>query len=327
MISRRHLAAGILVLAAGAASGAGGVAAAETWPSRPVRIVVPYPPGGSTDITARVIGEMLSQALGQRFIVDNRPGAGGNVGMEAAAQAAPDGYTIVIATTGHAINMSLFKTLNFDTRTSFAPVALLTENPLVLVVHPSLPAKTVPELIALAKDKPGALNYASSGNGSSTHLAAELFATMAGVRMTHVPYRGSAPAIADVIAGHVQLMFDTTQSVLQHVEDGRVRAVAITSAQRLPSAPAIPTVAESGLPGYEAIAWNGVLAPKGTPDDIVAKLNAAILRALADPEVKERFAKLGATLPATTPAAFGAYLDNEVEKWGKVVRSSGAKLE
>jgi tripartite-type tricarboxylate transporter receptor subunit TctC len=325
MISRRCLLTSIA--AATAFTSTAGGSRAETWPSRPVKIVVPYPPGGSSDITARLIGEKLSQALGQRFIIDNRPGAGGNVGMEVAAQAEPDGYTLVLATTAHAINMSLFKSLNYDTRKSFAPIALFTENPLVLVVHPSLPAKNVQELVAMAREKPGALNYASSGMGQSTHLAAELFATMAGIRMTHVPYRGSAPAIADVIAGHVQLMFDTTQSVLQHVDDGRVRAVAITSAQRLASAPAIPTVAESGLPGYEAIAWNGLLAPKGTPEEIVVKLNEAVLKALADPEVKDRFAKLGATLPATTPAAFGTYIGNEIEKWGKVVRDSGATVE
>ncbi len=322
MIDRRHLCVGLL--AAGAAAGP---ARAETWPTRPIRLIVPYPPGGSTDITARLVGEKLSQSLGQRLVVDNRPGAGGNVGMEVAAQAAPDGYTFVVGTTAHAINMTLFKTLTYDTRTSFAPIALLTENPLVIVVHPSLPAKSVGELIALGRERPGALNYASSGIGQSTHLAAELFGAMAGIKMTHVPYRGSAPGISDVIAGHVQLMFDTTQSVLGHVEDKRVRAIALTSAERLGIVPDIPTVAESGLPGYEAIAWNGLLAPKGTPDAIVATLNEAVLRALADPEIKDRFTKLGATLPATTPVAFGAYIGKEIEKWGKVVRESGAKVE
>ena len=322
MLSRRSL-----LLAAGASALPARLAFADTWPSRPVRIVVPYTPGGSTDITARLIGEKLSQALGQRFIVDNRPGAGGNVGMEATATSPPDGYTLGVATTAHAINMTLFKNLNYDTLKSFAPIALLTENPLLLVVNPSSPAKTVQELIALAKEKPGTLNFASSGNGQSTHLSAELFASMAGIKLTHVPYRGSAPAIADVIAGHVQMMFDTTQSVLQHVGDGRVRALGITSKARLPQAAEIPTIAESGLPGYEAIAWNGLVAPKGTPAEIVAKLNAETVRALGQADIKERFAQLGASLRPTTPEEFGEYMRNEIAKWGKVVVESGARVD
>jgi tripartite-type tricarboxylate transporter receptor subunit TctC len=300
---------------------------AETWPARPVRIIVPYPAGGSTDITARLVGEKLSQALGQRFYIDNRPGAGGNVGMEAAAQAPADGYTVAVGTTAHAINMTLFKTLSYHTLTSFTPVALLTENPLVLVATPALPAKTVSELIALAKEKPGGLNYASSGNGQSTHLAAELFASMAGIKLVHVPYRGSAPAIADVIAGHVQIMFDTTQSVLTHVEDGRVRALGMTSSSRLPAAAGIATLQESGLPGYEAIAWNGFLVPKGTPDAVVTQLNAEVVRALQDPDLTERFRKLGATTRPTTSTEFGTYIASEIDKWGKVVRESGAKVD
>ena len=300
---------------------------AQTWPDRPVRIIVPYPPGGSTDITARLVSEKLTQAMGQRFFIDNRPGAGGNVGMEAAAQAAPDGYTVAVATTAHAINMSLFRNLNYHTLTSFTPVALLTENPLVLVANPAVPARSVQELVALAKQKPGGLNYASSGNGQSTHLAAELFASMAGIKLVHVPYRGSAPAIADVIAGHVQIMFDTTQSVLTHVEDGRVRALGMTSSARLPAAASIPTLQESGLPGYEAIAWNGFLVPKGTPDAIVTQLNAEVVRALQDPDLTERFRKLGATTRPTTSTEFGTYIAAEIHKWGKVVRESGAKVD
>lgn len=302
--------------------------AAEPWPSRPVRIVVPYTPGGSTDITARIVGERLAHAFGQPFVVDNRPGAGGNIGMEIAAQAPADGYTLAMATTAHAINMTLFRKLNYDTLGSFAPVALLTENPLVLVVHPDLPATSVPELIALAKQKPAALNYASSGNGQSTHLAAELFAAMAGIKLTHVPYRGSAPAIADVIAGHVQLMFDTTQSALSHVEDGGVRALGVTSKTRVPTAPAIPPIADAGLPGYEAIAWNGFVVPKGTPADVVEKLNAAVLRIVTEPEVVDRFAKLGAVTRPTRPDEFGRYLRAEIAKWGKVIEEAGvAKID
>ena len=324
MLNRR---AAVLLLLSAATSTSLSTALAETWPARPVRIVVPYPPGGSTDITARFLSDKLTQALGQRFFIDNRPGAGGNVGMEAAAQSAPDGYTVAVATTAHAINMSLFQSLNYHTLRSFAPVALLTENPLVLVVNPSLPVKSVAELIALAKEKPGGLNYASSGNGQSTHLAAELFASMAGIKLVHVPYRGSAPAIADVIAGHVQIMFDTTQSVLTHVDDGRVRALGMTSSSRLPAASSIPTLQESGLGGYEAIAWNGFLVPKGTPEAVVARLNAEVVRALADPELAERFRKLGATTRPTSPSEFSTYIASEIEKWGKVVRDSGAKVE
>lgn len=301
---------------------------AQTWPSKPVRVVVPYPPGGSTDITARIFGQKLSQALGQNFVVDNRPGGGGNIGMDVAAHAPPDGHTLVVATTAHAINMTLFKNLSYDTLASFTPVALLTESPLLLVVHPSVPAKSVAELISLAKAKPGALNYASSGNGQSTHLGAELFATMAGIKLTHVPYRGSAPAIADVVAGQAQLMFDTTQSVLPHVEAGAVRALGVTTRTPLHTAVGeIPAISDAGLPGYEVISWNGFLAPKGTPDEIVAKLNREVMRALDEPDVKERFAQLRAALRPTTPAEFESYIRNEIAKWAKVVAASGAKVD
>ncbi len=302
-------------------------AGAQAWPARPLTVIVPYTPGGSTDITARIVGERLSEVLGQRVVTDNRPGAGGNLGMELTARAAPDGYTFGVNTTAHAINMTLFRQLGFDAVASFEPVALLTENPLVLVVHPSSPARTLADLIALAKDRPGQLNVATSGLGQSTHLSAELFASMAGLRLTMVPYRGSAPAIADVVAGHVDLMFDTTQSVLQHVNDGRVRALGITSAERAAVAPAIPTIAESGLPGYVAIAWNGLVAPKGTPAAIVARVNAEIVKAMAVPDVAARFATLGATSRPLSPDAFGAYVAAEIAKWGAVVRLSGAKVE
>ena len=320
---RRDVLAGI----AGAGLLAPGLARGQAWPGRPVTVIVPYTPGGSTDITARIVGERLSTVLGQRFVVDNKPGAGGNLGMEITARAAPDGYTFGVNTTAHAINMTLFRQLGFDAVKSFEPVALLTENPLVLVVHPASPARTVQDLIALARKDPGRLNVATSGLGQSTHLAAELFASVAGIRLTTVPYRGSAPAVADVVAGHVDLMFDTTQSVLQHVNDGRVRALGITSAERQAIAPAIPTIAEAGLPGYVAIARNGLVAPKGTPAEIVRRLNAAIVAAMAAPDVAERFAALGATTRPLSPEAFGAYVAAEIEKWGAVVRLSGAKME
>lgn len=299
---------------------------AEAYPSRTVRVIVPYPPGGSTDITARIVGERMAAELGQRFLVDNRPGAGGNTGMDLAANAKPDGYTLAVATTAHAINMTLFTNLTYDTLKSFAPIALLTENPLILVVNPALPVRTVPELIALAKQTPGGLRYASSGNGQSTHLAAELFCSMAGVRMIHVPYRGSAPAIQDVMAGHVEMIFDSSQSALPHVEGKAVRALGVTSRTRMPSLPDTPAVADT-LPGYEAIAWNGLVAPAGTPAEIVSRLNASVLTALADADVTRRFTALGATSRPTSPAQFTAYMADEITKWGKVVRESGAKVD
>ncbi|UHC19542.1 tripartite tricarboxylate transporter substrate binding protein [Methylobacterium currus] len=323
MIRRRDVVAG---LAGTLALGARPVRAAA-WPARPISVVVPYPPGGSTDITARIAGERLSQASGQPLVIDNRPGAGGNLGLEIVARAPADGYSFGVATTAHAINMTLFRKLNYDTRTSFAPVALLTENPLVLVVPAQSASRSVADLIAAAKAKPGALNYASSGIGQSTHLAAELFASMAGVKLTHIPYRGSAPAITDVIAGRCDLMFDTTQSVLAHVEGGRVRALGITSAERLPLAKDIPTIAEAALPGYVAIAWNGLVAPKGTPAEIVARLNAETVRALQEPAVAAKFAGLGATSRPLAPDAFGAFMADEIAKWGAVVKQSGATLD
>lgn len=303
-----------------------GATRAETYPSRTVRVIVPYTPGGSTDITARIVGDKMSAELGQRFLIDNRPGAGGNLGMDLAAHARPDGYTLAIATTAHAINMTLFSNLTYDTLKSFAPVALLTENPLILVVNPTLPIKTVADLITLAKQKPGGLHYASSGNGQSTHLAAELFCSMAGIRMVHVPYRGSAPAIQDVIAGQIEMIFDSSQSALPHVEDGGVRALGVTSRQRMPTLPDTPPIADT-LPGYEAIAWNGLVAPAGTDPAIVNRLNGAVVHALAQPDVIKRFEDLGATCRPTTAAEFGGYMAAEIAKWGRVVQASGAKID
>jgi tripartite-type tricarboxylate transporter receptor subunit TctC len=324
-MKRRDLLAGLA--ATGASAAIVRRAGANAWPARPINVIVPYTPGGSTDITARIVGERLSATLGQRLIIDNKPGAGGNLGMELTARATPDGYTLGINTTAHAINMTLFKTLGYDALGSFEPIALLTENPLVVVVPPSSPAKTVKDLIAMAKERPGALNVATSGLGQSTHLAGELFASMAGIKLTFVPYRGSAPAIADVVAGHVDLMFDTTQSVLPQIADNRLRALAITSAERLPIAKDIPTVAEAALPGYVAIAWNGLVAPKGTPADIVARLNAETVKAMAEPEIAAKFAALGAVSRPLAPDAFRAFVKDEIAKWGEVVRQSGAKIE
>jgi tripartite-type tricarboxylate transporter receptor subunit TctC len=324
MPSRRNFlaAAAALIVVSTATAGL-----AQSYPSKPVRVVVPYPPGGSTDIVARVIGEQLSQSMGQRFVVDNRPGAGGNIGMQLAAGAEPDGYTVVVGTTAHAINMTLFKDLPYDTVKDFEPIALLTEIPLILVVNPAVEAQSVADLIALAKERPGTLNVASSGNGQSTHLAAEMFNAMAGIKLTHVPYKGSAPAITDVMAGHVQLMFDTVMSALPHVQAGKLRALAVSSAERAPVAPDVPTIAEAALPGYEAIAWNGLFAPAGTPRAIIDQLNAEVVRALQSEKVKEQLASLGATTRPTMPNEFSTYVRDEVSKWAKVVKESGATVE
>jgi tripartite-type tricarboxylate transporter receptor subunit TctC len=302
-------------------------AAAQGYPAKPVKIVVPYPPGGPTDIVARVVAQKLSEQTGQQFVVDNRGGGGGNIGAEAVARSSADGYTLLVATTAHAINRTLFKNLTYDLRKDFVPISQLTAGPLVIVANPSLPAKNVRELIAVARAKPGDLAFASSGNGQSTHLAAELFNTMAGTKMTHVPYKGSAPALTDTMGGQVSLFFDTMLSAMPHVRSGKLKALAVTSATRSPAAPDIPTVAESGLPGYEAIAWNGLLAPAGTPKEVVARLSVEVRKTLELPEIRERFAAQGFAAAWSSPEQYAAFLDNEVEKWAKVVKVSGATVD
>ena len=302
-------------------------AQAQAYPTKPVRLVVPYPPGGPTDIVARVVAQKLSEQLGQQFIIDNRPGAGGNTGAELVARSPADGYTLVVATTAHAINPSLFKNLGYSLSKDLAPVSLLTSGPLVIVANPSLPAKNVAELIALAKAKPGELNFASSGNGQSTHLSAELFASMAGVKMNHIPYKGSAPALTDTMGGQTQLMFDTMLSAMPHVKGGKLKALAVTSATRSPVAPDVPTVAESGLPGYEAIAWNGLLAPAHTPPDVLARLSTALKKVLAAPDVKDKFEAQGFAATWTSPEDFGRFMTAEIDKWAKVVKVSGATVD
>ena len=304
-----------------------GSSAASAYPNKPVKVVVPYPPGGPTDIVARVVFQQVSEATGQQFVIDNRAGGGGNIGAEAVAHAPADGYTLLVATTAHAINMSLFSGLRYDVVKDFMPVSLLTQGPLVLVATPGFPANNVRELIALAKAKPDTLNFASSGNGQSTHLSGELFNAMSGVKISHVPYKGSAPALTDVMSGQVPLMFDTMLSAMPFVNSGKLKALAVTSPVRSPAAPNIPTIAESGLPGYEVFAWNGLLAPAGTPKAVVASLSEELKKALQLPQVKEKFSAQGFSASWETPENFGKFLQDEVEKWTKTVKLSKAKVD
>ena len=301
---------------------------AQSYPTKPIRLVVPFPPGGATDILARAVAVKLTDTWGQPVVVDNRPGAGGNIGSELVAKAAPDGYTLEMGTVGtHAINASLYAKMPYDHVKDFAPVILVAGVPNVLVVNPSLPVNSVQELIAYAKANPGKLNFASSGSGTSIHLSGELFKVMAGVQMTHIPYKGSAPALQDLIGGQVQLMFDNLPPSLPQIKAGKLRALAVTSATRSPALPDTPTIAESGLPGYEASSWFGVLAPAGTPPAIIAKLNAEIGAWLATPEAKEKMLALGANAAGGTPEDFAKHIAAETAKWQKVVKESGAKVD
>ena len=303
-------------------------ALAQPYPSKPTRLIVPYPPGGSADILARAIGAKLGDQLGQPVVIDNRPGAGTIIGTEATAKAAPDGYTVMLGTvSSHAINPALNAKLPFDPVKDFTPVSLVASIPFVMLVHPSLPAETVQELIALARARPGQLNYASAGNGTSNHLAGELFKSMTGIDMVHVPYKGSAPALTDLLAGQVPVMFDLALTALPHVRSGAARGLAVTSKERSPVAPKLPTVAESGVPGYEVSAWFGVFAPAGVPPAATQRLNAELVKVMRQPAVRARLASQGADALSSTPEAFSAYLKDEIGKWAKVVKASGMKLD
>jgi len=317
------------VAAAGALSLAPLAAQAQAaFPSKPITIIVPFSAGGTTDILARVVGLHMGTDLGQPVVVDNRAGAGGNIGGQAAARAPADGYTLFMGTVGtHAINQSLYKKMPFDPIKDFAPLSRVAMVPNLLVVNPGQPYKSVKELIAYGKANPGKINFGSSGNGSSIHLSGELFKQMTGVDMQHVPYRGSAPAVSDLLGGQISVMFDNMPSAIQHVKGGKLRALAVTTAKRSPALPDVPTIAEAGVPGYEATSWFGLLAPAGTPAPIVAKLNAAILKALADPEVKKKLAEQGAESHGEKPEEFAAFIKSETAKWGKVVKESGASLD
>ena len=299
---------------------------AQTYPARPVKLILGYPPGGSADITARLIGQWLSERLGQPFIIENRPGAGTNLATDAAVRAAPDGYTLLLVAPANAINATLYDKLNHNFIRDIAPVAGIIRFPNVMEVHPSVPAKTVPEFIAYAKANPGKLNMASSGNGSTIHMSGELFKMMTGVDLVHVPYRGGALALTDMLGGQVQVMFDNLPTSVEYVKTGKLRGLAVTSATRSHVLPELPVVADF-VPGYEASAWYGLGAPKGTPPEIIDKLNKTVNAILADPVAKARYADLGASLLPGSSADFGKLNADETEKWGKVVKFCGAKAD
>ena len=301
--------------------------APATYPNRQIRVIVPFPAGGPTDAIARAIAQKLTEVWNQPVVVDNRPGAGGNIGTEIAAKSPPDGYTLFIGTVANAINQSLFAKLPFDFVRDFAPVTQNYVTGLILAVHPSLPVHSVKELITLAKAHPGQLSYSSSGVGGTPHLAGELFNTMAGVKMVHVPYKGSAPAMADLLGGHVQLTFDNMLTVLPQVKAGKLRGLAVTMTTRSPLAPELPTIAEAGLKGFEVRSWNGVVVPTGTPKEIIARLNTEIVRILRQPELREKFIVQGVELVPTTPDEFGAFIRQDIAKWAKVIQLSGARAE
>ena len=301
------------------------IARAQAYPNRPVRLVAPFPPGGSIDITARLIGQWLTGRLGQQVVIENRPGAGGNIGSETALNSPADGYTLLLCSVANAISVTLYDKLNYDFR-DVAPVAAISRAPNVMVVNPSVPAKTVPEFIAYAKANPGTVNMASSGVGTSIHLSGELFKLMTGINMQHVPYRGSAPMLTDLLAGQVQIAFDNLQPSLPHIKAGTLRALAVTTATRSEALPDLPTISDF-VPGYEASTWNGVCAPRDTPVEIVNRLNQEIDAGLADPNMKARLADVGASALPGSPAEYARLIADEIEKWAKVIRAGNIKAE
>jgi tripartite-type tricarboxylate transporter receptor subunit TctC len=309
-----------------AATLAGPVAAADAYPSKPIRFIVPFGAGGPGDTIGRMVGRKLSEALGQPVVVDNRSGATTIVGTETAARSPADGYTLLLISTTHSVNPSLFTKLPYDPIKDFAPVTMLTSTPFMLVVHPSVAVKTVPDLVALARSKPGQLNYGSSGSGSSIHLTTELLGAAAKIEMTHIPYKGSGPAFIDLVGGQIQLLFSSTVSSLPHVKSGKVRAIALTSLKRAPALPGIPTVAES-YPGFESSSWFGMVVPARTPQPIVDRLLAESRAALKSPDVHQNLVSQGAEPGGSSPAEFGAYFTSEMAKWGRILKAAGVKLE
>ncbi|HXF66065.1 MAG TPA: tripartite tricarboxylate transporter substrate binding protein [Burkholderiales bacterium] len=315
-------AAAALLIAAAAAAGA------AEYPVKPVRIVIGFPPGGASDILVRFIGSRLAEGLGQAIVYDNRPGAGGNIAGEIVAKSPPDGYTLLMGNNAIlATNVSLYRKIGFDPLRDFAPVALLATQPNILVVHPSLPVKSVKELIAFARARPGQLNYASSGSGLAAHLAGELFKVMTRTDLVHVPYKGAGPALLDTLTGQCQVMFATAVSVQPHLKSGRLRALAVTTAARSKNFPQLPTVAEAGVPGFEASTWHGIVAPAGTPQPVIARLNGEINKVLQLPDTRERLAAQGADAGGGTPQQFGDFIRAEIPKWAKVIEASGARVD
>ncbi len=305
-----------------------GVTAAQQFPSRPIRFIVPFPPGGGNDVMARIIGQKLTDALGRQVIVDNRGGAAGNIGTEIAARAAPDGYTLFLGGVGsHGTNPGLQSKLPYDPVKDFAPVSQIASASLVAVANLNLPAQSIPELVKYAQPRPGRINYASSGTGSIAHLSVELFNSMAKIRLQHVPYKGTGPALTDLLSGQVQLLFNSALSMLPQIRANRVRALAVTSARRIMPLPDVPTMNESGVPGYDATSWYGVLAPARTPRAIVDKLNAEIARAVKAPDLRDRLQSEGAIPVGNTPEQFAAFIQRELARWAKVIQNAGIKVE
>ena len=303
-------------------------AAAQAYPTKPVSLVIAFPPGGPSDVLSRIVGKKLEQILGQPFIMDNRPGAGGNIAAEAAALAPADGHTLLMGNNSIlATNAALYKKINFDPERDFAPISLVGSQANILVVNPNVPAKTMAELIALLRANPGKFNYASSGHGAAAHLAAELFKAEAKVDIVHVPYKGAAPALTDVIAGHVQMMFATAASVVPHIQSGKVRALAVTPIKRTAVFPELATIDELGLKGFDATTWHGLVAPSKTPREVVVRLHKATVEALNDPAVRKSLVDLGVDIVGNTPEEFAAYIKAEIPKWTAIVKASGAKLD
>jgi len=301
------------------------LADAQSYPSRPIRYIVPQAPGGSSDTLARIVTQRAAEGLGQQLVVDNRPGATGIIGAEVVARANADGHTLLQVATSHATNPAMQAKLPYETLRDFAAISLLSQQPNIWLVHPSLPIRNLKELIAYAKSKPGQINFASSGTGGSQHLAGELLKSMTGIEMTHVPYKGSPPALVDLLAGRVPLMSSTMPPALPHIKTGKVRVIAVTSAKRSAVLPDVPTVAESGVPGYEAIAWQGLVAPAGTPKAVIVRLNAEFVKALKQPDIAAKFNEQGFETVASTPEWFAQYTKTEIEKWSKVIRAAGIK--
>jgi tripartite-type tricarboxylate transporter receptor subunit TctC len=321
-ISRRA----VLALAA-AASFASIPAHADSWPNKPIRLIVPFPPGGGTDLIARELVHKMT-SYGYSFVVDNRPGSGGNIGVDAAAKSAPDGYTLVLGQTSNlAINPTLYPKLPYDPNKDLTPVSLVASSPLVIVAGVGTPYKNLADIVSAAKAKPGSINFASSGNGTVSHLAAELFQKEAGIELTHIPYKGATQGVTDVIGGQVQLYISSIPTLQPHIRSGKMRAIAVTSAKRVPEMPQVPTIAESGYPNFDAVTWFGILGPANLPRDVVAKLNADINKALKDEDLSKKLAAEGATVAGGTPEQFSKLIHDDIERWGKVVKDSGAKID